>query len=187
MLDMMDNSVIFSNSVNQIVRELVEKTSLYPSIITDTDLSDSKLDQVSDSEGGWTKELSILTSVDPNASFQGGEIIDILRQSIILGTRLPDFVWEVVATEGLDQYIDQATFLGAYNEVEDKIIAGEATPLDNSDDYSWKQEVDTLLAFSAQIEAFKASPLTEYNNLVNIASQSVIAGYMINKVIDSIM
>ena len=187
MLDMMDDSEIFSGSVNQIVRELVQMTSLYPSIITTSDLDDSKLNNVRLSEGGWTKELAILTSVDPVADVQDGAIIDVLRKSIILGDRLPDFIWEVVEDEGLDQYIDNSTFLTAYNEVEAKIALGEATPDDDTDDYSWAKEVATLKQFASQLEIVKANPLVGTAELVNIASQSVIAGYMINNVINSLI
>ena len=185
MLDMMDDSAIFAGAVNQMVRELVQETSLYPSIIKPTDLSDAKLDEVRNSDGGWSGELAILTSVNPTADFQGGAIIDTLRQSIILGDRLPDFVWEVVVEKGLSTYISQADFLAAYNEVEYKIALGELTS-DPADDYSWAQEVDTLIAFANEVENVKANPLNGVTTLISLASQSVIAGFMINNVINSL-
>ena len=185
MLDMMDDSAIFAGAVNQMVRELVQETSLYPSIIKPTDLTDAKLDEVRNSDGGWSGELAILTSVNPTADFQGGSIIDTLRQSIILGDRLPDFVWEVVVEKGLSTYISQADFLAAYNEVEYKIALGELTS-DPADDYSWAQEVDTLIAFANEVENVKANPLNGVTTLISLASQSVIAGFMINNVINSL-
>jgi hypothetical protein len=187
MLDMMDYSLIFGNAVNDIVRELVQMTSLYPTIITDSELSNDKLNAVRNSDGGWTKELAILTEAVPTDSYQGGAIIDTLSQSILLGDRLPRFVWEVVSEQGLDQYIDDATFMGAYAEVNAKIEAGKATPLDVTDDYSWEQEVSTLEAFAAQLEIIQANPTANITPLITLASQSVIAGYMINNVLNSLI
>ena len=88
MLDLMTESYVFGPDFNDIVRAIIKDTTLYtstdPVLLTDTELSDERLNKVSDSLGGWTQELATLTSIDLDAAEQGGAVLDTLSESILL-------------------------------------------------------------------------------------------------------
>ena len=151
MLDLMTESYVFGPDFNDIVRAIIKDTTLYtstdPVLLTDTELSDERLNKVSDSLGGWTQELATLTSIDLDAAEQGGAVLDTLSESILLETRfvplLQDLVWEIITTNDLDGYISQSNSNDAVEQVNDRIETSKETP-DPSDDWSWAQEVDQI-------------------------------------------
>lgn len=187
LIDTMKVSSVFGPSIYEIIKDFIKASDLYKSsenpsgVLSSEDLKDDVFDTVL----SWENELKLLDSIDLNSNMQTGETIDIIMHSTLLKGHIKDYILEIIVENNLSEYYLADNISQDIDKVNNYI---DETKKDNDEtnDYSWEKEVNTLADFSSKFADVKAGNMTEQSvkELKETAESSIITKSIFERILE---